>query len=487
MNQLFEKNVETAVSKSTTHGKPLVVYIAPLNQDINDTEDIESKNSTQTNDTNKDVAVDLIDNSDDTWINNWFQIDEDWLEKAIWLKLVDNSNEFNYFNQIFHNINVPSVYIIFKGKIELVINQHNKEEEKNNNQDNNDYWDQLIAKLLELSIQSDEENLHSNTESTESTATSTNLNKQPESKHSTFKEKVIETAQQHYKSEVQKEKIAARKERERILELLKSDREERKSKERKLQNSKNEILETIDNDNVIPDIINDNFKDKSKLKTETCSLQIKLTNGNNIRHIFNSHDTLNDVRNWVDENRTDDDIPFVFHRNIPRQTFNDSDELKTLQDLELTPRSLLILKPLQSINRQLNIAEAQDTIDPNIFGKVYNGLSSWWNRSSSQSNSSTSINSNKNAYFPSNNSTNNTNSNNNSKDKISGSGNATPIARKSIDTNNSRSLTPNIVKFVNSNDKLNNDDDDDEKETYNGNAIKLEKSKKDKDKDLDNE
>lgn len=482
MERWFEKDVETAVSHSTTQCKPLVVYIAPVKQDSDDSDVVKE-------DTNE-LSSDSLEASDDSWLDSWFQMDEEWLQKAIWLKLVDSTTEFRYFDQIFHCSTKPSIYVIFKGKIEVIIDNSNKDSQFEDN------WDNLIAKLLELTLEIEEQNHSDGNKTNETNQSSTN--KQPESKHTTFKEKVIETAQQHYRSEVQKERVAARKERERILELLKADREERKNKERELLELSQKPMENIENDEIINESITDNFKDKTKLQTETCSLQIKLTNGSNLKHIFNSHDTLNDVRSWIDRNRTDNDIPFAFHRNVPRQTFSDSDELKSLQDLELTPRSSLILKPLQPINRDSNIAESQDPVNPNILGKVYNGLSSWWNRSHSNSPSATSIPPAKKMYNVSNdshsnltheneNNINNDNSTNNNstrensnKNKKLQPGNATPIARRSTDVSASRSLTPNIVKFVNSNDKSNTDDDDDEKETYNGNTIKLEKSNKDK-------
>ena len=73
-----------------------------------------------------------------------------------------------------------------------------------------------------------------------------------------------------------------------------------------------------------------------------------MTDGKTLKHEFNSSETLNDVRKWVDLNRTDGDCPYSFHRGIPRVTFKDSDELKTLETLELTPRSALLLKPLET-------------------------------------------------------------------------------------------------------------------------------------------
>lgn len=83
--------------------------------------------------------------------------------------------------------------------------------------------------------------------------------------------------------------------------------------------------------------------------------------GSNIKHDFGADKTLNDVRSWLDKEteiiRDTDSIPsfatntgpnhYVFHRpSLPRTTFTDDQEFKKLSELDLCPRSALILKPI---------------------------------------------------------------------------------------------------------------------------------------------
>lgn len=302
VNQLFMSSVEESVSNSMKDGKILVVY--------------NSK-------------------GDDDWLNSWFQsgYEEQLRKRAVWLKLVRGTEQFQYFEQIFPSVEVPSFYLISNGQILSTIQ----------GADDGSHWEDLTEKL----------NID------------TSLRDSSRASGRTLKEQVADTARQRYAEQLAKEKKSAKEERERILRLVKADRVERRA----LHDS------SAPPPALQSEEIHDNIKNTQRLHTKTCTLLIKLTNGENITKEFDSRRTLNDVRKWVDKNRTDGDGPYAFHRNIPRVTFADSDELRTLEALELLPRSVLIIKPLENAYRSLNVAEAKG---PGLLGKVYHGISTWW-------------------------------------------------------------------------------------------------------------
>lgn len=118
-------------------------------------------------------------------------------------------------------------------------------------------------------------------------------------------------------------------ERRRILDLIEADKLERRNGTKHNEKA-----------------LFDNFRQgQHLLHTDTCTLQIRFTNGDSVKYTFNSTDTLKSVREWLCDLRTDGEVPYLFHRNIPRMDYKAEDELKTLAELDLTPRSILMMKP----------------------------------------------------------------------------------------------------------------------------------------------
>lgn len=286
---------------------------------------------------NKVLAV-YSSSGDDLWLNTWFKggFEQELKKHAIWLRLVQGTEQFTYFEQIFPSVAVPSLYLIQNGQILLIIRDHD---------DGNSHWAEL-KKILGMNADSG----------------STSVN---DTAKKTLKEEVIETTQQKYHEELIKQKRSAKQERDRILRLVEADKAERRA-----QRSTSSVYPTKN-----PMQIHDNIMNANLLHSKTCTLLIRVTNGDTITKNFDSQSTLNEVRKWVDIVRTDGDCPYSFHRNIPRVTFSDSDELRSLEALELLPRSALILKPLEDAYSNLNVAEAKG---PGLLGKVFSGLSAWW-------------------------------------------------------------------------------------------------------------
>lgn len=406
---------------------------------------------------------------DNGWLQGWLQ-NNNLLrllrDKAVWLKLRPGSEQFTYFEQLFPSVVVPSVYVIRQGKIATVI----KGSQASTRQ---------LAEALGVSPDGGLGNNRSvNGDGNGNSA----ANKR-------FKDQVAETTQRKHLEEVKKQRKMAKEERERIMQLVQADRAERRAMD----------LHSDRNDN-----IQDNIKDLNKLRGKTCVLMIRLTNSSTLTAQFDSKETLNSVRKWVDDHRTDGDCLYAFHRNIPRVSFSDSEELKSLEDLQLLPRSVLILKPLET--SYTNVAEAKG---PGLLGKVFTGLSSWLssgNFSRDDSTESTDGSQNTNSGNKSINHSNKRNPNaENTEEKdhtihdghetsrasLSNSEDLTtdsPVSSRfqsptscaadhnTVLTSNpsdlnlpSRCVTPNVYQFINK------DDDEKEKSTYNGNTINLEK------------
>ncbi|GAV52397.1 hypothetical protein ZYGR_0AG03880 [Zygosaccharomyces rouxii] len=407
---------------------------------------------------------------DNGWLEKWLKSDDLLTvlrDKAVWLKLRPGSEQFKYFEQLFPSVVVPSVYVIRQGQIAALIQGPNASGKQ-------------LADALGVSFGG----------SAGSIGNANSADNGNPAANKSFKDQVAETTQRKHLEDVKRQRQMAREERERILQLVKADRAERKAMD----------LRSDGNDEV-----HDNIKDLSKLHAKTCVLMIRLTNSSTLTSQFDSKETLNNVRKWVDDHRTDGDCLYAFHRNIPRVTFTDSEELKSLEDLQLLPRSVLILKPLE--NYYTNVAEAKG---PGLLGKVFTGLSSWLSRSSVSDSGDTGNTDGSESAGNSNNDTNRSakqdarSESTEERDNAAHGGHETsphtsfsnhedmtmdsPVSSRfespapyAIDhhtapTSNpsdlnlpSRCVTPNVYQFINK------DDDEKEKSTYNGNTINLEK------------
>ncbi|KAK4517228.1 peroxisomal copper amine oxidase [Mucor velutinosus] len=79
------------------------------------------------------------------------------------------------------------------------------------------------------------------------------------------------------------------------------------------------------------------------------NLNIRQLDGSNIRHQFEAVSTLSEVRNWIQENRTEDaKKPYKLSSQFPTRLFTDADDNTTLKDLNLCPSATIIMKPLKA-------------------------------------------------------------------------------------------------------------------------------------------
>ncbi|KAI5960317.1 uncharacterized protein KGF55_004609 [Candida pseudojiufengensis] len=325
---LFLTSVQQAVQLTLSDNKPLFVYISSLeNTELNDKF------------VNKFINQELVN----TLKTNF-----------ILLKLIENSTEFEYFKQIFKSLIVPSFYIVMQGKLEAVITDDTTLE-------NFKITLNKFNKVEETTTVSQSE--PANQSLSNDNSQSTNL-----SDHdiSVLKHKQL----------VAQQKQNQIKEKQRLRELLKADQRERKSK---LKEEKDKyIKESSTTHNNI----------KKSNNSQNCVLAIKLFDGSTIKKEFKSTNTLIDVRKYLDEEveiiPSTSNMPsfasttylyptgYSFHRpTLPRVTYTEDQESNSLSNLDLTPRSILILKPIYSESQTNN--QKPDN-ERGIFKNIYKGV-----------------------------------------------------------------------------------------------------------------
>ncbi|KAH3672253.1 hypothetical protein WICMUC_004348 [Wickerhamomyces mucosus] len=411
----FITSVEDAVGTSVTSNKPLIVYIS------------EKEGSDQ-------WIEKLITESLLNLISN----------KAVGLKLNKETEQLQQFQQIFPNIIVPSLFCIKVANVLDVISGDIDKETfgdrltKVIEENQPTIEQQQTTRTIESSlsapspVQTPQEltpppaahnlarsGITSNSSTSVShiavsevspfsTTDSSYIAKEETKEQAkaevklTLKEQIAETAAKKYKEEQIKKAKQTKEDRERIRRLLKADEEERKlnllrkqeERERQRRLSNNEDID-MDDEHKIDEIIQENKTLRDNIHNrklsnsfttpEICSLAIRLLNGSSIRYDFKPTDTLNDVRNWIDQNRTDGDQPYCFHRTIPRITFGVTDEEKTLEKLELIPRSALILKPFSTYSDAFS-QSGRSSNTRGLFARVFGGVSTWFSGSYAQTN-----------------------------------------------------------------------------------------------------
>ncbi|KAG2733379.1 hypothetical protein G9P44_002904 [Scheffersomyces stipitis] len=373
---VFGSSVQEAVQATVRLGKPLFVFLS-VNSEENSATFLEQFFHSQ-------EAIDS-------------EIGQLVTESFVTLKLVEDTVEFGYFQQIFSNLIVPSFYIIQNGKLLDVIsgetteaqfvekvtnviiaetNQISTGPETSQTDTNganaanisNSSISSVLAPNTAIQIHSDPVSDTSATNSTVAnvdspTASSSSDNQRhsqsPVGQVETVKSTKPQSAHDRTASEYHKQYLASRKKQEeerlRLRVLLQADQKERLSRQREMD----EILHGSESTSPQP-------KSQSPAhpaQHDVCFLSIKLFDGSSLKHEFSSSDTLNTVREWLDKETEiippTDSLPsfasssypqptnYAFHRPIlPRETYTDEQEFQKLVDLGLCPRSALILKPI---------------------------------------------------------------------------------------------------------------------------------------------
>lgn len=143
----------------------------------------------------------------------------------------------------------------------------------------------------------------------------------------------------------------------RQIEADKADRREREERRRALARAE-AAVEAASSDGadglVDKQLSSDETRRHTSLRpssSKECAVQVRLLDGSTIRSRFPSDHTLRThVRAWVDEQRSDGDVPYTFKQILapkPNRAITISEEEESLQSLGLTPSATLVMVPVQ--------------------------------------------------------------------------------------------------------------------------------------------
>ncbi|KAI8060975.1 hypothetical protein BC940DRAFT_310802 [Gongronella butleri] len=145
-------------------------------------------------------------------------------------------------------------------------------------------------------------------------------------------------------AKIRSEKQADEAQRRKIKEQIARDREEQKkqlARDRENQKKQRTLHQ--------PDTPTPMTNQAASRSYDECHLNIRQTDGSNLRQKFKSVDTLEQVRNWIDANRTDGDQPFKLLAQFPTRHFTVGEESHSLQALDLVPSSTIIMKEIRNV------------------------------------------------------------------------------------------------------------------------------------------
>ncbi|KAI1811671.1 hypothetical protein GGS20DRAFT_561914 [Poronia punctata] len=180
-------------------------------------------------------------------------------------------------------------------------------------------------------------------------------------------------------NEIKLKKQQANEERQRILKRIEDDkraRKEREAEERRARQFLASDAKADDGSHQTTSIPLSRRTPKAG-QGDHCNLQVRLLDGSTIRTRFPSDKTLNqDVRKWIDEERTDGDAPYSFRivlTPLPNKVIAPEEELKSLLSLGLTPSATLVLIPTR---HSVAYAHAGGVLTPlvGVFSSLYGAI-----------------------------------------------------------------------------------------------------------------
>ncbi|XP_014606993.1 PREDICTED: UBX domain-containing protein 4 isoform X2 [Polistes canadensis] len=181
--------------------------------------------------------------------------------------------------------------------------------------------------------------------------------------------------------ERRKEKAAENAAREKVRLQIAQDKLERKQKELALQ-PKQSSPPPSEQPKTRPAWLTD---------ATITRIQFRLPSGNPHMAPFSPSDTLSILRTYVTENI---DLPFrqfVMSTSFPRRNLTDEDDKKTLLELELVPRAVILILPLKNNNTKANTTSVTSAQDVGFFSRfmwslfapvigIYNYLMGYFNK-----------------------------------------------------------------------------------------------------------
>lgn len=149
---------------------------------------------------------------------------------------------------------------------------------------------------------------------------------------------------------LKKHKLQESEERRRILKRIQDDKEERRKQAAERELQRMEHQPRSDSSSPVATASPSRVPSSTKAHDFT-SIQVRLFDGSTIRSRFKTASPVKDVRKWVDESRTDGDLPYAFRQlltPLPNRPVDDTEENRSLGEIGLAPSSTLILVPVRS-------------------------------------------------------------------------------------------------------------------------------------------
>lgn len=171
-----------------------------------------------------------------------------------------------------------------------------------------------------------------------------------------------------YAQQQRKRNYEAKLERDRILRQIEQDRSDRREKEAQRRNliraegengkpSKSKESEPFGNGNgLTPERMGSSSVDASTItdpisgKSKECPIQVRLFDGTMLRNRFLPHQTLAEIRAWVDSQKSDD-MPYTFKQilsPLPNRSLTISEEEAAIVQLGFVPSATLVTVPIRS-------------------------------------------------------------------------------------------------------------------------------------------
>lgn len=310
MSNMFIPSVSEAVSASMQQNKPLIVCLV-------------GKELVQSEIQWKNYISRFINESNVTILDGFVMV-----------MLVEGTQDFTYFKEIFREVECGWFYVVFQGKLLA----HTKDPEGFN-------------EVL---------NRYRRQETAPETTTNSNSNTSTLLNNRSRNPKLFKTDTQEYN---------------RIKKLIDNDKRER-------------MVGTSTTSTTPTPASTPTTTPTTTSPSGFCSLSIRLLDGKTIKHDFPSTSNLNDVRKWLDSESGLNLIPntsympsfaspdrsqpshYCFNSpGIPRVTYSDNEEFQTLASLSLVPRSVIILKPVY--DDTMAVAYTNKT---NMFLSAYNSV-----------------------------------------------------------------------------------------------------------------
>lgn len=141
----------------------------------------------------------------------------------------------------------------------------------------------------------------------------------------------------------------AREDKARVLKLIEDDKAERRARsERQRAERQASVTEDVSDSALGATVAPSSSATR---RHDQCAIQVRLFDGSTIRTRFPSKATISqDLRKWIDENRTDGNDPYTFKiilTPLPNKAIDHAtEEDKTLEELGLAPSSTLVLTPV---------------------------------------------------------------------------------------------------------------------------------------------